>query len=70
MILLEKRGAGMVRVPVGHQSLISQVSAQRRIPLVERTFFMLASEYRSMFRKDAMTSVSYERCEFRVKESF
>jgi len=49
------------------------ISTQRRIPRVERIFFMLTSEYGSTSRKVAMTPVSYEWCdhrsEFRVKES-
>jgi len=52
------------------QTLVSQVFAQRQISRAKRTLFMLASEYGSTSRKDAMIPASYERCdrqsEFRV----
>ena len=55
------------------QTLVSQVFAWKQTP-ASRThpFFLSASEYGSTSREDAMTPVSYGRCdrwsEFRVKE--
>ena len=55
------------------QTLVSQVSAQKQIPRVERTLFIARFGIWSTSRKDAMTLVSYKRCdrrsEFRVREN-